>query len=229
MVRARGYGQFCPVAKAAEIFAERWTPLVLRELLSGSRRFGELQRGLPRISRSLLSQRLRQLEEAGLVHKQRDANGSHGQYILTDAGQELRPVVEALGQWGHRWVSHDLDRDDLDPGLLMWDIRRRIRTDAVPVRRAVIAFELTGAPRGLGRWWLVVDKEQDEVDLCLKNPGFEVQLTVHSDLGVLTDVWLGYTPVSQALRAGTVQLQGAGALRRSFEDWFALSAFANPL
>lgn len=226
MARSRTYGQFCPVAKAAEIVAERWTPLVLRELLCGSHRFTDLRRGLPLISPSLLAQRLRELEAAGIIRRERAEEGRGWLYRLTEAGEELRPVVESLGRWGHRWVAHELERDDLDPSLLMWDMHRRVDLSALPVLRAVVHFELTGAQRGMHRWWLVLDAEDQEVDVCLKDPGFEVDLQVTSNMRTMVDVWLGYTPVDRALAGGNVALDGRRELIRSFPQWIGLSTFA---
>jgi DNA-binding HxlR family transcriptional regulator len=142
-----GYRQFCPVAKAAEIVAERWTPLVLRELLCGSRRFADLHRGVPLMSRALLTQRLRQLEDAGIVQSTPKARGRGREYALTQAGRELRPVIEQLGEWGQRWARSQLGREDLDPGLLIWDIHRRVNLDRLPERRVVVRFDFGGVPR----------------------------------------------------------------------------------
>lgn len=148
-------------------------------------------------------------------------------YHLTEAGEELRPVVETLGRWGHRWVTQELERDDLDPSLLMWDVHRRLDLAALPVRRAVVRFELTGTRRGMHRWWLVIDAESDEVDVCLKDPGFDVDLTVTSRLRTMVDVWLGYTPVRRALSAGNIQLDGRRDLIRTFPKWIGRSVFAH--
>lgn len=226
MARARGYGQFCPVAKAAEIVAERWTPLLLRELLCGSSRFTDLKRGLPLISSSLLSQRLRSLEAAGIVERHKSGTGNGTEYRLTDAGRELRPVVETLGHWGQRWVAYELKREDLDPSLLMWDMHRRIDLDAFPVTRANIHFELAGARQGMRRWWLLIDRNARDVDVCLKDPGFDIDMTVEATLGDMAEVWLGYTPVRQALRSGLVKLEGRRSLVQSFPRWIGRSVFA---
>lgn len=224
MARKKGYGQFCPVAKAAEVVAERWTPLILRELLCGSRRFNDLRRGVPLCSPSLLSSRLSELEDAGVVHKLRVGAGS--EYVLTEAGEELRPIIEALGLWGHKHVQHEITKQDLDPTLLMWDVRRRVDPAAMPgVERTVVRFDLSGVARNKSRWWLVCDGE--EVDLCLKNPGHQVDLEVRAHVRALTEVWMGHERVADALRAGTVELAGAKAHVRAFPKWFSLSLFAD--
>ncbi len=158
----RSYGGFCPVAKAAEVIAERWTPLIVRELIAGSHRFHELERGLPGIPRSLLVDRLRSLEHAGVVERRVDAGGKRPEYHLTLAGQELFSVIWALGEWGQRWANRDIGPLDVDPQLLMWDMRRRIHLDQLPERRVVVLFEFRGASQQTV--WLVL--EQPEPSVC---------------------------------------------------------------
>jgi DNA-binding HxlR family transcriptional regulator len=221
------YGQFCPVAKAAEIVAERWTPLVLRELLCGSRRFADLHRGMPLMSRALLVQRLHQLEQAGIVRSTPKTRGRGREYALTPAGEELRPVIEQLGEWGQRWARSQLRREDLDPGLLMWDIHRRLNVDRLPERRVVVRFDFRGMPRASRcptTWWLVL--QRPEVDLCLKDPGFEEDLVVHADVTALTRVWMGDVRLVDALRQDLIRLDGLPMFRRAFPTWLALSSFA---
>lgn len=220
-----GYGQFCPVALAAEVLAERWTPLVIRELLLGSVRFNDLQRGVPRMSSSLLVRRLRELEFAGIVERRRGGGGS--EYHLTPAGQELFPVVETMGLWAQRWLRHKLvDSTHLDPDLLMWDIRRTVVSRVRPGgRRYVTEFRLSGVPISRRRYWLVF--EPDLVDLCYKDPGFEIDLFVETKLRTLTEVWLGHLPIEQALREQKLRLDGASHDVSAFRSWFALSLFAS--
>jgi DNA-binding HxlR family transcriptional regulator len=221
------YGQFCPVAKAAEIVAERWTPLVLRELLCGSRRFADLHRGMPLMSRALLVQRLQQLEHAGIVRSTPKTRGRGREYALTPAGQELRPVIEQLGEWGQRWARSQLRREDLDPGLLMWDIHRRLNVDRLPERRVVVRFDFRGMPpasRCPTTWWLIL--QRPEVDLCLKDPGFEEDLVVRADVAALTRVWMGDVRLVDALRQDLIRLDGLPIFRRAFPTWLALSSFA---
>jgi DNA-binding HxlR family transcriptional regulator len=175
------YGQFCPVAKAMEVLDERWTILVMRELLLGSTRFNELRRGVPKMSPALLSKRLRSLERAGVVI--RSGSGARTTYQLTEAGRELEPVVNALGLWGLRWIG-ELGEDDYDPHLLMWDLKRTIPIDAWPRARTVLAFELDDVDRKVARWWLVV--AGGEVDVCDYDPGYDVTATVATSLRTLT-------------------------------------------
>jgi DNA-binding HxlR family transcriptional regulator len=224
----KGYGQFCPVAKAAEIIAERWTPLVLRELVCGSHRFSHLHRGLPLMSRSLLAQRLAQLEDAGIVRSAAKAKGRGREYFLTPAGEELRPVIERLGEWGQRWARNQVSANDLDAGLLMWDIHRRMNTDRLPDRRVVVRFDFRAVPRTVRRpptFWLIL--EHRDVDVCLKDPGFEIDLAVDADLLALTKAWMGDLRLADAMRAGLVRVEGPSALVRAFPGWLALSGFAD--
>ena len=226
MAQKKGYGQFCPVARAAEILAERWTPLVVRELLTGSVRFNDLQRGVPRMSSSLLSRRLKELEFAGIIERRRAEKGRGSEYHLTEAGKELYPIVKGMGLWAQRWSRNDLVADEnLDPDLLMWDIRRNVTADGMPEdRRFTVRFEFAGMPSNRRRYWIVFD--HGEADLCTRDPGFEVDLYLSAKLRALVEVWLGHIPLDRALRAGDVGLEGTRRDQRSFRDWFALSLFA---
>jgi DNA-binding HxlR family transcriptional regulator len=218
----RGYGQFCPVAKASEIFAERWTPLIMRELLIGSHRFSELRHGLPIMSQSLLSQRLRVLEQAGVVERRPAPDGHGMEYHLTPAGQEVGQIVEALGAWGYRWALAELRQEDLDPETLMWWIHRHIHVDRLPQRRIVVRFEFADGRRKL--WWLILNRP--EVDLCLRDEGFDVDLVVKTNLLALTQVYLGHLPIAQAMRDETVLVDGPRDLKRAFPQWIGVSHFA---
>lgn len=219
---AQSYGQFCPVAKASEILAERWTPLVVRELLSGSTRFNELRRGVPLMSPALLSQRLKRLENEGLVV--RHVEGEATRYELTQAGRELMPVVQALGTWGKRWVRREADADDLDAGLLMWDIHRRLHVDRFPAGRTVLKFDLHDVPSASRFYWLVI--EHGHVDICLKDPGHPMDLCVAVDLRTMTAIWLGDLAMDDAVRLGKLRLEGPSDLARRFRTWLRLSVFA---
>jgi len=219
-----GYGQFCPVAVASEIFAERWTPLILRELFSGSRRFSEIRRGMPLISRALLAQRLRHLEDAGVIQSVPAGRGS--EYRLTQAGTEFHTVIEGLGAWGQRWVHGRASAENLDATLLLWNLRRRLAVDRLPERRVVVRFEFRGVPPGRGpsTAWLVASRK--EVDLCLKDPGFGVDLIVAAELRAFIRVWLGDIAFNQAVRAGQIRVEGSRDLVRVFPGWLLLSHFA---
>ncbi len=221
----KGYGQFCPVAKAAEVFAERWTPLVLRELTCGSTRFNDLRRGVPLMSSTLLSQRLKFLEQEGVIERRRAPSGRGYEYHLTDAGQELQPLIRTMGEWGQRWVRSRFGPEDLDVALLMWDMKRSVRPENFPRRRIVVAFEFTEAPTNKSHWWLV--SEQTEVDLCLNDPGYEVDLFIATDVRTMTAVWMGDVPLELAMASGALEAHGPTDLRRRLSAWLGLSAFAS--
>jgi len=224
----KGYGQFCPVAKAAEVFAERWTPLVLRELVCGSHRFSDLHRGVPLMSRTLLAQRLKQLENAGIVRSAAKPNGRGQEYFLTPAGEELQPLIDGLGEWGQRWARSQINPGDLDPGLLMWDIHRGINVERLPPKRVVVLFDFRGVPkhwRAVRYFWLIL--QRPDIDLCLKDPGYEVDLVVDADLAALTKVWMGDVRLADAMRSELVRLTGPSALVRAFPGWLALSGYAD--
>jgi len=214
--------QFCPVSRGADIFAERWTPLIVRELLNGSHRFNELQLGLPRISRNLLTQRLASLTRAGVIERRPATPGRGFIYHLTPAGEELRPVVEALGAWGYRWGGTDLPSGRLDPVLLMWFIRRRVQVQALRRAQTVIRFDFRRPRRS---FWLRI--EPPAVDLCFTDEGFDVELAVEADLVALTAVWLGRLSLADAIAAGSVRLDGDDDARPLFGRWFGLSPFAD--
>ena len=221
-----GYSQFCPVSMAAEIICSRWTLLVLRELVQGSSRFNELRRGVPSMSPALLSKRLKDLEAAGIVRRiaaEREP-GVH-EYRLTPAGEELRPIIEAVGVWGHRWVTTEATLKNLDANLLMWDIRRNINTDPMPHRRNVIQFIFKDRPPAERNYWLIVEP-RNEVDLCVVDPGFDVDLYVSTDLRTMTEIWLGYAAAGLASDDGRLVLTGNRDLAADLRAWLKLSMFA---
>ena len=220
----KGYGQFCPIAQAAQILTERWTPLVLRELICGSTRFNVLRRGVPLMSSSLLSQRLKSLEKAGAIKRRRAPSGHGFEYHLTDAGRELEPLIMMMGEWGARWARSQLGREDLDVTLLMWDMHRTVRPENFPARRIVVAFEFSDVPQNKRRWWLV--REGDAADLCMTDPGFEVDLFVFVDLRTMTAIWTGDLSLKSAFASGALEAHGPADLRRRLQAWLGLSAFA---
>ena len=219
------YGQFCPVAMAAELVCTRWTPLVLRELLAGSTRFNDLRKGVPRMSPALLSKRLKELEDAGIVERRRDtASGGHD-YHLTQAGRDLRPVVETLGVWGQRWLETRVSLRNLDPSLLMWDMRRNLDPTPMPPRRSTIQFLYPELRPSQQNWWLIVEPGAG-ADLCSSDPGFAVDLYVETDLRTMTAIWMGLATVEEEERAGRLHLNGNSGLRRAMQRWLGLSVFA---
>jgi len=205
-----------------ELLDQRWTLLIVREMVSGSSQFNELRRGLPRMSPSLLSKRLQQLVRAGIVERQ--TQESDIRYVLSPAGQELRPVVEALGVWGVRWIG-EIGDEDLDPKLLLWDMHRNIDHSAVPDGRTVVQFTFPDAPAKARDWWMVITA--DDADVCDTDPGHPVAVTVSGSLRRMTEVWRGDCGWSDALGSGEIEVTGSQALRRDLPRWFTLSAFAS--
>jgi DNA-binding HxlR family transcriptional regulator len=218
----KGYGQFCPIAKASEVLGERWTHLVIRELICGSSSFNDLRRGVPLMSPSLLSARLKSLHSAGVVDRIEDENGVN--YVLTEAGLELKPIIMQLGVWGHRWVRSKLTREDLDPSLLIWDIQRNIDTDAFPRERTILHVEFTDYDKKYRNFWLVI--MDGDVDVCMKDPGHDVALKIMSDAKTLTGVWMGDLGLRQALRTGLIRLDGAARLKKTLSSWLGRSYYA---
>jgi DNA-binding HxlR family transcriptional regulator len=220
------FGQFCPVAVASEIFAERWTPIILRELFAGSEHFNEIHRGVPLMSRALLVRRLRELEQAGVITRQAlDGKRGH-RYHLTPAGEEFGSIVEGLGRWGQRWTVR-VERRNLDAGFLMWNVRRRIALSELPERRVVACFRFTGVPRGYRGprvFWLLL--ERSGAEMCIADPGFEVDIEVEADLGTLASVWLGDIAFDAAIASRGIRLMGPRALTSAFPTWLMLSKFA---
>jgi DNA-binding HxlR family transcriptional regulator len=217
------YGQFCPVAMAAEVLCERWVPLVLREVMYGSRRFNDIARGVPLMSRALLTQRLRELEGSGIVAK------CEAGYRLTASGEALRPIVEEMGLWAQHWLRRDLDDHDLDDRLLMWGLRRMLRLPPRIDRRLLLRFDFYGLPRSARvarrSWWLLAERP-DEVEICVKDPGYETDLVVSADLRAFTEVMLGRRPLPAALREGCIRLHGSPALVRALPQWLPLDGQA---
>jgi DNA-binding HxlR family transcriptional regulator len=219
-----GYQQFCPVAMAAELLCTRWTMVLLRELVAGSTRFNELRRGVPKMSPTLLSRRLKELEAAGVVER-KEIKSEKGvfEYRMTASGMALAPVVEAIGCWGHKWIQSRLSLQNLDPGLLMWDMRRNLNPAPLPDRRTVIQFLYPELPAAKRSWWLVVEAK-GEVDLCWSDPGFDVDLYVSTDLRTMTAIWMGHTTVEKEQRK--LALTGARDIAARMQSWLGLSPFA---
>jgi DNA-binding HxlR family transcriptional regulator len=219
------YGQFCPVAMAAEIVCTRWTALVLREMLCGSRRFNDLRKGVPRMSPTLLSKRLKELEEMQIIRQLRDPRTGSPEYVLTEAGEELRPVIMSLGGWGQKWIESNLSLRNLDPTLLMWDMRRHLNPAPLPKRRVTVRFTFPDTTEHLRDHWLVVDPS-GVVDLCHIDPGHEVDLFVSGSLRAMTAVWMGKAKLRQVVDDGSLELIGDAAISRDMQSWLGLSPFA---
>lgn len=216
----RGYGQYCPLALAAELLCERWTVLIVSRLLDGCSQFTQIHRGVPRISPSLLSQRLAQLVEAGVVKRASEQNAASASYLLTPAGLELAPIIEHLAIWGQHWARDMID-DDLDPAFLLWSLHMRLDPSEMPPGRTVIGFEFTGSRWDCRRFWLVNDNGQ--IQMCLKDPGYEVNLKVQSDLRRFIEAWRGIRDLRMEIQAGRIRLHGPPALKDQLTDWLLLS------
>lgn len=222
-----GYNQFCPVAMAAEILCSRWTLVLLREIVvGGSTRFNELRRGVPRMSPALLSKRLKELEKAGILSRsQVPGQQDVFEYRLSDAGRDLKPIIEAVGVWGQRWIETDASLKNLDPNLLMWDMRRNIDPTPLPQQRSVIQFIFSDLREAERNWWLIV-KPDREVDLCSVNPGFDVDLYLATNLRTMTEIWMGYTTLTRAKESGTLAVTGNSKIEADLGVWLKLSPFA---
>lgn len=220
------YSQFCPVAVAAEVFANRWTPLILRELLSGASHFNEIQRCMTQIPRTTLANRLRELERAGVITAEHEGSGRPTRYRLTPAGEGFRPVIEQLGIWGQHSAGQ-FAPDRLDAELLMWNVRRRLDRQKLPSAKTTVRVQFRGVPASYRRtrvFWLLLDRA--EVELCVKDPGADVHLEVDADLGTFARVWTGHERIEVALADGRIRLVGPRALITAFPHWLLLSHFS---
>jgi len=220
---ARGYGQYCPLALAAELLCERWTLLVISRLIDGCTRFNDIHRGVPRISATLLTKRLAELEHAGLIVRRPLKTGRGYDYGLTEAGAALESIIMDLAVWGQRW-SRDMVTDDLDPAFLAWSMHTRMNTDAMPEGRTVIEFEFSGIDKGFARFWLI--NTDAKVDMCLKHPGFDVDIKVMSDIRRFVEAWRGFRSMRDEIANGAIRLEGPAELKRTFPDWLLLSALS---
>ena len=220
----KGYGQFCPVAKCAEILGERWTLLLVRELVSGSTRYAELRRGLGSISPSVLADRLKTLEREGIIYRKKISGESKHEYHLTEAGRALGPVIEAAGVWGYRWLRQDIDPEDLDVDLLMLDISRRLEPEQIRADNAVIAFEFTDLNGKYCCWWVLVD--DNDVELCFHHPGRKVDLSLRCSLETLSLIWMGRLTIATARREKLLDVKGSPILSANLPDWLNKSRIA---
>jgi DNA-binding HxlR family transcriptional regulator len=219
------YREYCPIAVGAEFFGDRWTPLILRELIIGSRRFNEIHRGLGRMSRTLLAQRLRELERRGVIERSVDAAGKTIEYRLTDAGRDLEPLVWALGHWAARWSFGDPADDELDAAWLVWRLHQKVVPERLPSGRVVVQFVLSGA--GGGEGWLVLDHGASTA--CISDPGYEVDLVVMGDNREMHRWLLGWRSFRELLADGEARFVGPTRMARAFSSWFDTSLFAGSL
>ena len=218
------YGQFCPIAKAAEIFCERWTALVIRNIAAGAHRYSDIQRGVPHMSSTLLSKRLKLLEAEGIVAKRKSDKGSHWLYELTAAGAEFVPLVGALGAWGQRWTRRDLQDGELDLGLLIWGLEHCVAPSVFAPGRVTVHINFTDIPRHKAEYWFV--NKDGELDLCVSDPGFETDLFLSATLRNLTHLYRGDIKVATALDDGRLEAIGPQRLIRKLNDWFNFGPMA---
>jgi DNA-binding HxlR family transcriptional regulator len=216
------YGQYCPTARAAEILGDRWTLLIIRDLLCGISHFNELERGLPGISRSLLAERLQRLQQVGIVKRHDVRDRQRTSYQLTMAGIELKEPVNSLTQWGANWAFGEPEPAELDPVLLLWWMRNRVYLERLPKNQIVVEFVFRPAQKR--KYWLIM--RSDDVSVCLQYPGFENNLLVTADLSAFYQVWLGRITFTDALRNRSIEIAGVPSLVRGFQHWFALSPVA---
>ena len=221
----KSYGLFCPISKACEILEPRWTMQILAEMGGGATRFNDIRRGIPRISPSLLSKRLKEMERNGLVDRIVNPANDTVDYVRTDRALELYPIMVALGEWAQRNIEPDIALCDKDARTLMWYVRRKIDTDALPQRRIVIRFHFTDAPQGENSFWLIA-KPGAAVELCLSDPGFDVDLYVDTEIPILTGAMMGRCSLAGEIDRDRIRLVGAPLLSRTIGKWLILSRFA---
>ena len=218
------YGQYCPLALAAELLCRRWTILVISRLIDGCTTFNEIHQGVPRISPSLLSTRLTELEHAGIVERKKSTGTNRYSYEVTQAGRDLEHIITQMAVWGQHW-ARDMDPDDLDLGFLAWSMHLRINSDLMPPGRTVLQFEFSGAPADFRRFWLV--NTDGKVDMCFKHPGFETDLLINADLRLFVETWRGFRDLREEIRASRIRLTGPRELKKAFPDWLMMSMFAH--
>ncbi len=220
------YNQFCPVSKACEIIEPRWTLLILCEMWQGSSRFNEIRRGVPGMSPTLMSKRLKELELRGIINRTEDQSANEIHYTMTDMGNELQPIIMALGKWAHRNIDADVTLEKLDARLLMWNMRRKIDTVTFPkYRRTVIQFTYAELPVDEQRYWIIA-KPGTAVDLCSIDPGFDVDLYINADLKAMTSAWMGHSTLRAQIAAEKIVMIGNRTLADTIDHWMVRSFMA---
>jgi len=217
-------GSLCPAVKAADIVGDKWVLLILRELFLGSTRYADFQRGIPRISPTILSKRLKQLESNGLLIKKAVPGQKSTEYRLTKSGRELAPVIDQLSRWGLRWARRQIAEEDIDVAGFMWDFHRTLKTDELPDGETVFSIKFADLAER-SKWWLIADGET--VDLCTDDPGKDVDIYIAGSLEALAEVWMGDVDVRAAIKSESIFLTGADHLRRSSSLWFPKSMYAD--
>jgi DNA-binding HxlR family transcriptional regulator len=221
----KGYGQFCPIAKASEIFCQRWTSLILRDLSMGASRFSELKKGVPLASPTLLSQRLKQLEAEGVIERRKSESGKSWTYHLTEAGRDFIPLIEALGVWGQRWSRRELRPDEVDLDLFVWALENSVDPEAFGEGPSLVELEFRNQPKHKARWWFL--NEKGRCQLCIDNPGHEVNLYVSAVLETMIYIWRGDTNLREALESGALEVQGESQAMKAFPLWLRPSGLAH--
>jgi DNA-binding HxlR family transcriptional regulator len=218
------YGQFCPISKASEIIGEKWTILIIRELLMGGTRFNEIHRGVSLISPTVLSKRLESLNDYGLVVKKKIPGQKGYEYFPTDSCKQLHPIILSLGEWGVRWAKSNLTEKDYDVELLMLYLERSIVTEKLPGKETVLRFMFTDVET-YPDWWIVV--KGDDIDVCTNDPGKDIDLYITTTVKTMVDVWMGYISYSNATRDGVLKLTGDKTLSRTIKEWLQSSVYAD--
>ncbi len=218
------YGQFCPVAKAAELFCERWTPLIVRDLAAGATRFSELRRGVPLMSPTLLSRRLKQLEAEGIVDRRKRTEGRGYTYHLTEAGMDFMPLVQALGVWGQQWSRRELAEHEVDLGLLLWTIERSVVPSARGDRDTLVSLQFSDQPAGKDQWWFA--NRSGACELCLEDPGFDVDLYLTAASPDMIYLIRGDLPLTRAIADGRIIAHGSSNACKNLRTWLNLSPLA---
>jgi DNA-binding HxlR family transcriptional regulator len=219
------YGQYCPLSMATEILGTRWTLLLLRELLEGSTQFNDIARGVPLMSRSMLSQRLKDLEQVGLLIKEAKGPGKPTHYRLTEAGRSLGPIVRNVAEWGQEWIDTEPSLEDIDTDFLMWDVRRNLRLPHDLPARFVLHFHFPDGPEGKTDHWLVV--EDGEIDVCYIDPGHEIDVQIEAGVKDFTRVWMGWLSLTKARDEGKLHVDGPPKFTRDIPEWLGLSSVSS--
>ena len=219
------YGQYCPLSMAAEILATRWTLLIMRELLEGSTTFNDISRGVPLMSRTLLSQRLKEFEEAGIVTRSNEGKGRASPYELTEAGHALGTIVRGIAEWGQEWIDTEPSLEDVDTDFLMWDMRRNVRWLPEFPERFVVHFHFPDAPEKKKDHWLVMGS--NEVDLCYIDPGYDVDVSLEAPIKDMTRIWMGWFSLEEALNCGLIRVDGPPRYTQNIRSWLGLSSVSS--
>lgn len=226
MENKHGYKQFCPVALTSELICNRWTTLILRAFFCGATSYSDIQNSAPLMPSATLSQRLKELEHANIIETIPANANRRKQYTLTPAGNALFPIIDQMGIWAQNWLRREITlEENMDPDVLFWELRQLNIARGIEVEnRRVTEFRVSGVPSAKQRYWLIF--EPDDIEICVRDPGHEVDLWVSSSIKTLVEIWLGHLPIGQAHENGSLQLDGSRPEIEAFSKWFILSHFA---